>query len=52
MELSAEELEDIAYKLLTCTDAEADLVYAELTDWQVNEVLRIMDTIISKMEKW
>lgn len=52
MELSQEELLDLAYRLLTCTDVEADLIYEELTEWQFQEVSRMIEQIVAKMEKW
>lgn len=52
MEFTKEELEDLAYKLITCTEEEATLIYETLTEWQYNEVLRLVETIVARMETW
>lgn len=50
--LSAEELEDLAYKIIISTEQEKTLIEESLTEWQLFEVNRYKEEILEKMQKW
>lgn len=52
MYLTAEELEDIAYKIIVCTEEEKVLIEESLTDWQLTEVHRYVEQILARVEQW